>query len=254
MSKNIQVLDRALSIVEILAMEPKGLRIVDISEKLDLHKSTVYRILSTLQDWNYVEKTSDGVKYKLGLKIIEISSLYLNHIELKTEALPYLTDLMERSKQPVHLAIMDKGEVVYIDKVDKFKNIRMYSQIGLRAPVHCTALGKCILSNMSREDIIKIIKEKGLNRRTLNTITNEQDLFYELEKVNKKGYAIDDEENEAGIRCIAAPIWDYRNQIIAAVSTSGSVEMFTYENLERLKYDVVDTAFKISKRLGYRVK
>jgi IclR family KDG regulon transcriptional repressor len=251
MATRVQSLDRALEILETLATEGRGLGVTEIGQRVSLHKSTVHRLLSALVDWGYVEKDPENGRYKLGMKVIDLGSIYLNNIELKTEAMPYLRELREKSGHPVHLARLEDGQVVYIEKVDALNSIRMYSQIGRRVPVHCTALGKVMMAYLGIDEVEAILKKKGLAARTQHTITDRERYLEELRAVKECGYAFDDEENEQGIRCVAAPIRDYRGMVIAAVSTSGPKEDFTYENMARLKHHVMDTARKISARLGY---
>lgn len=251
MANTVQTLDRALEILETVATEGRGLGVTELSKRVGLHKSTVHRILHTLMQWGYVEKSWEGDKYRLGMKVVDLGSIYLNNIQLKTEALPYLRELREKSQQPVHLARLEGGEVVYIDKIDVINSIRMYSQIGRRVPVHCTALGKAMAAYLSLGEVEEIIEKKGLSKITQNTITSKQRFIEELKLTRERGYAFDDEENEIGIRCISAPIFDYRGQVIAAVSTSGPKEIFTDEKICEIKDHVIDTARKISMRMGY---
>lgn len=251
MATRVQSLDRALEILETLATEGRGLGVTEIGQRVSLHKSTVHRLLAALADWGYVEKNPENGRYRLGMKIIDLGSIYLNNIELKTEALPYLHELREKSGHPVHLARLEDGQVVYIDKVDAINSIRMYSQIGRRVPVHCTALGKAMMAYMGIDEVERILENKGLTRVTERTIIERDRFLEELRLTRERGYAYDDEENEFGIRCVAAPIRDYRSKVIAAVSTSGPKEDFTYEKMDNLRGYVMDTAGKISARLGY---
>lgn len=252
MANTVQALDRALEILETLATEGRGLGVTELGQRVGLHKSTVHRMLATFAEWGYVEKNSEDDRYRLGMKVIDLGSIYLNNIELKTEALPYLRDLREKSRQPVHLARLEDGQVVYIEKVDVISSIRMYSQIGRRVPVHCTALGKSMTAYLTAIEVEDIILAKGLTKVTDDTIIEKQKFMEELKVTRNQGYALDDEENEKGIRCIAAPIMDYRGKAIAAVSTSGPLEDFTYERIDELKDHVMDTARKISERMGHR--
>jgi DNA-binding IclR family transcriptional regulator len=251
MANRVQALDRALEILETLATEGKGLGVTELSQRVGLHKSTVHRMLATFAEWGYVEKNPEDDRYKLGMKVIDLGSIYLNNIELKTEALPYLRELREKSRYPVHLARLEDGQVVYIEKVDVINSIRMYSQIGRRVPVHCTALGKAMAAHLSMAEVEDIIKRRGLASITGNTITDKSKFMEELDITRRRGYAVDDEENEAGIRCVAAPVLDYRGKVIAAISTSGPKEVFTYEKIDELKDCVMDTARKVSVRMGY---
>lgn len=253
MTNTIQSIDRAFEIMETLSMESRGMSIKELSERLTLNKSTVHRILATLIAWGYVEKNNEDKRYKLGPKIINLGSVYLNNIELKTEALPYLHNLKERTGQVVHLAIIENGDVVYLDKIDIVSNIRMYSKIGKRAMCHNTGLGKAMMAYMSEREVDKILQEKGMPKVMENTITDPEVLKAELALTKSRGWAIDDEENELGIRCAAVPVFDYTGNVIAAISSTGPIDLYTYEYLEEKVVDLVkEAAYQISKRMGYQ--
>lgn len=250
--KGVQVLDRAFSILELLSTEKNGLGVTDISKTLDLNKSTVHRIVSSLCERGYIEKTEDS-NYKIGAKIVQLSSFYLNNLELNTEAKPYLVRLANELKLPVHLGILDGLYVVYIDKVDIINNIRLYSQIGKRIEIHCSALGKVILSCLNDNDILNILKDYKFNDHTEKTIKNIDALMEDLKKSRVRGYAVDDEEHDLEIRCIAAPIFDYKNRPIAAISVSGSLNNLPCSSDEEIGNMVVETAKEISKKLCYNI-
>lgn len=253
MTNTIQSIDRAFEIMETLSMEARGMSIKELSERLTLNKSTVHRILATLIAWGYVEKNAEDKRYKLGPKIINLGSVYLNNIELKTEALPYLHNLKERTGQVVHLAIIENGDVVYLDKIDIVSNIRMYSKIGKRAMCHNTGLGKAMMAFMPEREVDKILKEKGMPKVMERTITDPKALKDQLNVIRQRGWAIDDEENELGIRCAAAPVFDYTGNVIAAISSTGPLDLYTYEFLDEKIADLVkEAAYQISKRMGYQ--
>lgn len=247
----VQSLERALKILEVLGKNPKGLGVTEISREVDLHKSTVYRLLSTLAKWGYVEQEKENEKYKLGLKIIELSNNVLSNLELRKVARPYLEELMEYANEVVHLCVLRDGEAVYIDKVECPNTIRMYSQIGKRAPVHCTGVGKALLAFLPQEEAISILKTKGLPQKTPSTITSLEEMLNHLEEIKKLGYSIDDVEHEEGIRCVAAPIFDHTGQVVASLSVSGPDYRVTRERVPELAVKVKEIAQKISRRLGY---
>jgi IclR family transcriptional regulator, KDG regulon repressor len=251
LEKSVQTLERALDIIELLAVEKEGLGVTEIGNRVGLHKSTVHRLLNSLAERGYMEKEPRYGIYKLGLKIIEISSLYLNKLELKTEALPYLRKLAETVGQPVHLAILRGKEAVYIEKVEVVSSIRMYSQIGRRVPVYCSAIGKVLLSGLEGSELDMMLKDVEFKSFTPNTLRCSEDLMKEITGAREKGWAMDDEEHEAGIRCIAAPVHDYTGRVIAAVSTSGDMKIIQQEKDEETSRYVRETAMSISKRMGY---
>lgn len=172
----VQSIDRAFEILEALGNCPNGMQVKELSAALALNKSTVSRILLTLASKGYVVKNKDNY-YRLGMRLVDLCSFYLNSLQLKTEALPFLEELRNQTGLIVHLGSLDENEVVYLDKISSFNNIRMYSQIGKRAYVHCTGLGKAMLSRMSREEVEEILAAKGLPMMTQYTCTDQKKIF-----------------------------------------------------------------------------
>jgi IclR family transcriptional regulator, KDG regulon repressor len=249
--KGVQVLDRALDIIELLSVERDGLGVTEIGVRLDLHKSTVHRLLSALAGRGYIERDDNRGAYRLGLKFIEIGSLRLNQLELKTEASPYLRRLADAAGQPVHLAILRGLDAVYIEKIDPVASIRMYSQIGKRIPVYCSALGKCLLSGLGKDELESALAGIEFTRFTAKTKTTVGDVRADIESAKWRGWGIDDEEHEDGIRCVAAPVRDYTGRIIAAVSVSGDRRIIAADRDAETAGVVMGTAAEISKRMGY---
>lgn len=248
--QTLQTVDRALAILELLANQVQGLRLTDIAAAMCLNKVTVHRLLAALQQRGFVERQENG-RFLIGLRLVAISSLRLNSLELKTESQPWLRQLVERVGQPVHLAIYDQGEVVYLEKMETSPSMRMYSQIGKRSPVHCTALGKVLLSGMTDEAARAVLLAGPLRRHTENTLTDPDDVLAEVALARQEGYALDRAEHEPAVVCIAAPIMDYRGQVIAAVSTSGRLRDYLDDPHSAVITWIKDTANAISVRMGY---
>lgn len=250
---SVQSIDRALSVLESLTGEREGVSLARIAQRVDLHKSTTHRLLSTLCARGYIEKLPGG-EYRLGRRVVELASMYLNQLELKTEAQPHLRRLLQQTTQPVHLAVLEGLEAIYIDKMETLHSIRMYSQIGLRAPAYCTGVGKALLIGYSDEELTARLEGIPLEYKTPNTITDPALLVKEIRRSRRRGWACDNEENELGIRCIAAPIYDYRGDLVAAVSTSGVARVLEpSRDAEMAKY-VKHCAEAISARMGYNKK
>lgn len=247
----VQTLDRTFDIIELLATSPNGMGVTEIGRKLGLHKSTVYRLIKALVQRGYLEKDQSTGAYRIGLKFVEISSLHIQQIELKTEAIPFMRHLSELTGQVTHLAIMDETEVVYIEKIDVIQSLRMYSQIGKRIPVYCSALGKVLLSGQNSDYQKRIMKKIKYTQHTKNTIREESQFINELEKTKQRGWAVDNEEHELGIRCIAAPIRDFTGKVIAALSITGSKNTIVPEKDQYYSELVVEAADNISRRLGF---
>lgn len=248
----IQSLDRALYIIEIIANSQEPLSLKEITDRSKLPKPTVYRILSGLELWGYVDQ--DGEKgYKLGKKFMLLGSKVQEDLEIRKIARPFLKWLNEETKETVFLGIMDKGRSLYVDKLDSHHSVRLFSKVGTRNYLHSTSLGKCLLSGLDDGEVIKILKENGMPQMTANTITNPNELLKQLQFVREQGYAYDDMENEEGVRCIAAPIKDHRGRVIAAVSISGPAQRLTREMMDNaLKYRLLKAARDISEAFGYK--
>jgi len=245
---SVQSITRAFDILEKLSSNPKGLPLTDLSNRLSLHKSTVYRILSALQERRYVEK--EGTTYKLGLEFIHLASQYLNSLELKTEAEPFLKELSGKTGQTVFMAIREKDEIVYIDKVEQFNSLRRYSIIGTRQPLYCTSLGRAFLMNESDDDLSKTLSRLTLERRTPHTITRPEELMELLRDFRNRGWTEDNEENETGVRCAGAPLFDYRGKVAAAISTVWDAQNSPADP-EKTGRMIKKTAELISERLGW---
>ncbi len=252
----VQTIERASSILDILAQSPQGISIRELSDKIKLPKGTTHRLLSSLSYFGYVRQDPKTRNYLLGLKLVELGQLLLSQLDLRKEAEPFLKDLAERTRETVHLVFLDRNEIVYIDKVETDQNpsgLKMASRVGLRNPAHSSAVGKVLLAHFSEEELKNFIKEKGIAKRTENTIVDPAQLKEHLKSVRALGYAIDDEENEKGIRCVAAPIYNEVGKPVAAISISGPAFRITKKVIqESLKKEVVETALKISQRLGFR--
>lgn len=244
----LQTVDRALQLLEILAEHPKGMQSKEIEELLELNKVTVHRLLATLENRGFIERI--GNAYGIGLKIVELSSMKLSNVELKTEASPYLRELVNKLGLPVQMAILEGHEAVFIDKVESIHSFRMYSQIGKRIPLYACGVGKVLLLQYSDEEIKEKMGTMEFEAFTSKTLENIDGLIKAVGTARKKGYAIDDEEHEKGIFCVAAPIYDYMGKIIAAISVGDTNRQFiksTNKQIELIK----QTAREISKRLGY---
>jgi IclR family KDG regulon transcriptional repressor len=245
----VKSVSRALDIINIVSTKKKGFGVTEIANQIDINKSSVYRILSTLEQYGFIEQDCENGKYKLGYKFLDISSRLLDSIDFREEAKPYLLELEQYTNEVIHLVVYDQGEVVYVEKLEGTETLRMHSKVGRRAPMHCTSVGKAILAFLP-ESILEEVISGGLPMHTDKTITSEEAFLLELKKVKRQGYALDLEENEYGITCIAAPIFDYNERAIAAVSISGPTIRMTPDRIEDLKDKMLEVSKKISVRLG----
>lgn len=250
----IKVLNKSLSILEILLQKDSSMNMTELSEKLGFYPSTIHRILDTLKHWGYVEQNPHTQKYQLGLKALELGMAKLHQMDLVREATPCLKELVNQCNETVHLGALEGAEVLYLAKEESSQTIRMISYVGKRAPLHCTSLGKVLLAYLSAEERKKILGGKVLPRLTENTITDKRELEKELSRVREQGFAVDREENEKDVRCVAAPIRNYQGEVIAAVSVSSPVFRIDKNAQSNLKKVLLETSKKISMRLGYNGK
>ena len=249
----VQSVHRALSILEMLANNPDGLGVIELSEKLKLPNSTSHRLLKTLIARDFVYQNKENERYYVSMKLAQLSSNIINNIDLRQIARPYIEQLSQAVNEVIHLSIRDDNSVVYIDKVESNRTLRMFSQIGKRAMLHCTGVGKALLSGLTDEQIKAIINQTGLTKFTENTIVSMDDLFKEIETIRANEYALDREEHEEGIYCISVPIKDYTGHTVAAFSISGPVERIKHE-IEHGNYKdkILQTSKLISHKLGYQ--
>jgi DNA-binding IclR family transcriptional regulator len=244
-------LDKSLQILDLLSKNQKGLSLSDLATKLGFPQSTIHHILSTFLPYDYISQDPETKKYSLGFKFLTIGKMILDNLDIRKIANPYLQQLNKECGEAVHLAILSNGKVVYIDKIDKPGGLTLATYIGFYTDPHAAAGGKMLLSELPPEKIIEIYRDNPLKVYGKKTITNINKLLSELKKIQKQGYAIDDEEYYEGVRCVAAPI-RAGGQIIAAISITGSTFTMSMGRINNeLKNLVMKTADKISSELRW---
>jgi IclR family KDG regulon transcriptional repressor len=221
-----------------------------LAARLGLAKSTVHRLATTLVEYDILEQNRETGKYRLGLALFELGTLVRRKMDVMSEAQAQIHALADLSGETVQLAILDHLSVLYIRIRESRQAVRMSTGLGSRAPAHCTSVGKALLAHQAPEVIQQVI-DNGLRRYTPNTITEAPRLLEELASIRQKGYAIDDEEIESGLRCVAAPIRDHSGRVVAAISVAAPVQRMTKKNLQTTVPSVVAAADAISRRLGY---
>jgi IclR family KDG regulon transcriptional repressor len=207
-----------------------------------------------LAEKGFVIKDSKTDKYKLGIKFFELGSIVIKNMDLRKIAHPYIEELSKEFNETVHLGVLDKGRVVSIEREESDTGLCSHIEIGKRTPLHCTAVGKAIMSYLSENEINLIIKEKGLEKFTENTITNKEGLENELKKIREQGYAVDNIEHEEGVRCVAGPIRDYSGKVIASMSISGPAFRINESNIPIIAKKIKEYCNSISKEMGYNFK
>ncbi len=246
----IQSVERAVAILNAFSAEEPELGVTELADRLDLHKSTVHRFLVNLEAAGLVERNRLTARYRLGLRIFELGGLVLQQMSLWDEALPFLEGLVRDSGETGHLAVLDGGEAVYIEKVEARKALRIPSAIGRGYPAHATSLGKLLLAHLTADARDLVLAERGLARCTPNTITGRDRLNTELDLIRSQGFAVDDEEYEEGLRCIGAPIVGHTGHVVAAIGIGGPVTRVTPQRVGELAELVMSAAASLSRRMG----
>jgi len=241
-----------LKIMDLFDENTSELKITEISALMSLHKSTVHSLLKTLQLHGYISQNEETGKYKLGLKHLEKGQQLLRSMDIRAVARRYLETLSEQTGQTTHLVILDGKEGVYIDKVEGEKAAIRYSRIGRRVPLHSSAVGKVLLAYKKAEEIEMILHNYHFTLSTATTINNKDQLIEELERVRASGYAIDDQENEPGVRCAATAIRDHAGQVTAAMSISTMTSAVDDDLLQRYIHLLQEKSRIISEQIGFR--
>lgn len=220
---------------------------------LGYHKSSIQRLVSTLEKEGFLERDADGRGgYCLGPQMIYLSNVAGRGADLRRLARPALERLAQLTQETAHLCIVDQSRCYYLDKIDSPRSIRIVTYIGQRLHLHCTGVGKTLLSGMSTTEVDRVIAERGLPGFTSNTLTDRGRLLEELQRIRSSGVSIDDEEFEIGLKCLAAPIFDSKGSVVAAMSISGPSQRLTPETLELYTPYIKEATREVSLRLGYR--
>ena len=244
----VQSLDRAFTLLELLCKSPGGMAIHQISEVTGLHKSTVHRLLGAMMEWGYVRKSGEAV-YRAGMRICELSDYIQENLNLVELAREPMERLSRRTGETVHLVERDGDEVVYIYKVDSIHGaIRMVSRIGMRRPMYCTGMGKAILAYQKDSQVLDYWRGVEHERYTPHTIVRQEVFLRELADIRRQGYALDNEENELGVRCVA--VQDWNGGASHALSISAPISRMTDERIQALVPELLATRDEIAANLG----
>jgi DNA-binding IclR family transcriptional regulator len=247
----VRSVERALTILDGIGAENDGATLAQLQARVQLPMVTVYRLLRTLRALGYAEQDIDTGRWHIGWRVLELRGRVSTLTRLATVARPFLKHLMLASGGLAHLGVLRRGEVVYVDTVWDLRSLDTYRPPARRNPAHSTALGKVLLAELSSEQLERLVAEKGLAPRTPRTITAPEALTEELERVRALGYATDVGENGDRSRCFAAPVRDYTERAVAAVSVAGDTDGFPDERRQELISLVLETTSRLSARLGY---
>jgi len=246
----VQALDRAFAVLDLLGESEMPLGLAQVASSLQLHKSTAHRFLMVLERHRMVERTGNG-KFRLGLRLFDFGNRAIEQYDLRERAQPHLRRLVAETEETAHLCILESSHVIYIDKIEPARSVRMITRIGASNPVHCTSVGKAILAFLPEEKANEIIRRTRFERFTHRTIATPEALRAEIEKTHRRGYAVDDEEFEEGLRCIAVPVLDAQRQPVAAVSISGPSFRVTAQKLPSIANHLLQCVRAISVDMGF---
>ncbi len=239
----IQSLARGLRILDVLGESSEGATISELAELLGVDKGTASRLVSTLVSYGYAEKDETTRRFFPGSRVVALSRSVLNRLPLREAAKPFLRELMEKTGECAHLAVCSQGKALYIDQVESPATLRVNAQVGTMNPLHCTALGKILLAYCDAPFPTE------LNKHTPQTITIPEQLRTHLEEVRQLGYAMDEQEFDLGVRCLAAPVFDFRGKGIASIGISGPASRITPAKVAGLAEIVTGVARELSARL-----
>jgi len=249
----VQSVMKTLKILEALAIENE-LSLTDLSVKIESHKSTVYRFMHTLCERGYVRRAPATEKFSLTLKIFELGMRVFERVDIAKLAAPVIARLSATTEETIHLATMDDQRLVYLTKQESTHSLRvsMQSRVGMSAPEYCTGVGKTLLAWADTGFLEAYFMRCQFVQYTKNTISDKLTLAAELQSIRNQGYAVDDEEHEYGVRCVAAPIRNRDGKVVAALSISGPTIRMTDDRMGILRGLVVDAVEEISNELGYK--
>lgn len=251
-AKPVQSVERTLRILEFLAERGQPLSLSDISNNLNLKISTVHRLLKTLIICGFARQDSYSGKYLLGIKNFNIGYTALYSLDIRNIARSFLQQLVDKYHETASIGILEQGDLIYIDQVESEKMVKMLARLGCRLPAHAHAMGKVLLASLSEAELDAFLKNKKLEKFTEKTITSPEQLKKELYIIRRQSYALDLEETEVGIRCVAAPIYNHLGNATAALGISAPSSRISALYLNELANAVKQTALDISVKLGFK--
>lgn len=247
----IQVIDRAALILDCFSFEQPELSLREITASVGLHKGTAHRILRALACNGLIQQSPTTGNYHLGFKLFRLGNQAVSRLNLREIARPYIVRLMEQTLETVHLAVLDEDKVLYLEKVEGPHALRLPSRVGRHIPTYCTSLGKAMLSCVEESEVRRIIRRYPIRPYTSNTVKKLAELLTELKATRRRGYAVDNEEIEIGLRCVGAPLRDYSRRMVGAISVAGPSARLTLDKITFLSDLVKKAAASICEQLGY---
>jgi len=251
---HVQSIERAMQILNSFSSDKRELGITELSNNLKLHKSTVHRILKTLESGGFIKRSKNTKRFRLGVKLFELGCIVQNQMDVREYALPVMQELAKKTQESIDLNIIIDDKRVSIEKIESPHDIRKIIQLGQSLPLYAGGSGKALLAFLPDSDIERIIKEEKIKKLGPKTILDYNELKKHLKKIKKDGYAASFEERIAGSASIAAPIFDYSGKVIASLSISGPISRFTNMRANHFITLIKDSTKKISILMGYQTK
>jgi IclR family transcriptional regulator, KDG regulon repressor len=249
MSQSVRAVERALDILLCFSMDKPTLSLTEIAERVGMHKSTIHRLLATLESKRFITRDKTTGMYQLGFLFFELASVMLHDLDVQRWALPYLQQLSLQSEETVDLAILDNGHVVYLQVVESSQRVKIAAAVGEQLPVYCTATGKAFLAYLP-EDKVRLILAQGVTKYTENTLISQEDLFIDMYKTRERGFAISEQEYEKDINAVAAPIIDVNGCPIAVIAIVGPSYRMSQDRMMNLGQLIRETADAIAREVG----
>jgi len=248
----IQSVERALQILDLFNDQATELKITEISKQMGLSKSTLHSLLKTLQLHGYIDQNPDNDKYCLGMKLVERGHFVVGTMDIRQKAKSWLSALSQETGQTTHLGILDGNEGVYIEKIEGKQAAIAYSRIGRRLPVHATAIGKVLLAWLGDEELTALLDGYAFTGSPPPPLPARAARRAARAQPRHNHYALDNEENKPGVRCIAVPVWNHESRVIAALSLSTLTSRVNDEQLAACRQKLMEAGLGLSKALGYR--
>lgn len=249
----VQVLERAVDILQVLSDDSRELAAAEVAERLALHKSTIHRLLTVLDQHRLIRRNAETGRYALGLRLFEFGTRAVHGLRLRDQAQPHLDQLARETGETAHICVFDNGEMVSVAYAEGPRSLRMPATVGRRTPAYCSAVGKAIVAFLSESAVDEVLA-RPLSSCTEKTLVTREALFADLRQVRIRGYSVDNEEIEKGLRCVGAPVWNYSSEVTAAVSVAGPAFRITRSRVPAMARAVVAMAQCLSAELGYRVR
>ena len=247
---NVRAVERALQILSCFDDEHPDRGVSEIAQVVGLHKATTHRIVTTLLNYGYLERAADGQKYQLGLQLTDLGFRVIRRMDLRREALPYMTRLAQRWDEACDLSIFDQGNVFYVEVIQGNHALTIAAAVGQRLPAHCTASGKMFLAHLPPHELDALLS-RPLVAYTDRTITSPTELRRQLEVIRQQGYGFDDEEYEIGIRAVSAPIRNQEGTVVAVIGMAGPTSRMTLDRIPEVAGAIREAADALSRRMGW---